>query len=235
LTGGKPQFPAGRSQQTSEEEFMREQTADAILALINSKPRTPTRDEITEVLASQGMRALSRKNGPCPPLLVRPTDLGWKMIERLPERAEVLWHLCSMSDDDPDRGVLDAWDTEGWSEESERLSKASHFVDLAIAWRIAADGETPDARLRVAQKCDPLLGYDAPDTPEEAGVDSPDMAAYRLVCAILDMAGLNEEMCSIASIHVERGWATDDKGMGLRQPTEAERHAILARAKAKAA
>ena len=59
--------------------------ADAVLMLINSKPRSPTRDEIAAGL--NGVAAEHDNNSPW-----KPAKLGLEMLELLPEYAEAIWY-----------------------------------------------------------------------------------------------------------------------------------------------
>ena len=167
------------------------QAADAILALINGKPWTPTRDEIVSALAKLPPAAT-----PLPPLPMRPTDLGWELIEKLmPAYVEAVRYSGSCSDDDPDFPELDAATSEAFDVIWDRKFDATDLVDLAIAYRISIDGETPQETLAAAkswwERSDRHEGYDEPadydGTPDSARnyMDSSAILAYKLVSAIL--------------------------------------------------
>ena len=193
-----------------------EQTADAITALINSKPRTPTRDEIVSALA---------KLPPAATPLLRPSELGRELIEKLlPAYIEAVRYSSSSEIDDPDEDEFEAASSAAMDALFDRMHQATNIVDLAIACFIANDGDTPADKLAVAKKqweaFDRHEGYDEPQSAEEV-MDNKDIINYRLVSTILAMAGVDERQCSCREVSETRGWHTT--------PTATERATALAR------
>lgn len=196
------------------------QAADAILALINGKPWTPTRDEIVSALAKLPPAAT-----PLPPLPMRPTDLGWELIEKLmPAYVEAVRYSSSTDENDPDAAAFEAWTDRTCEAYWGRMREATNLVDMAIAARMAVDGDTPDALLETAQKqwerYDRHEGYSRPESAEEF-VGTGTLVTYGLVSAILSMAGIDEARCSEVAVVKANGWDIE--------PTQQERAEALAR------
>ena len=195
-----------------------ERTADAILALINSRPRSPTRDEIAAAL-----NRLTAGNDNDDTW--KPTPLGLAMLKALPAKAEAVWHECCAPDEDPGKENFRAW-KEGVSEPINAGMAATNIVDLAIAYRVAADGDTPQDIVNTCKR----RGEEPLDRPEEflELMGPAAFLAYQLASTVLRLAGIPEESCSIADIGRQRGWMEAD-GLSTREPTAAERRKALAR------
>ena len=208
------------------------QAADAILALINGQPRTPTREQIEKALASFQPAAANDnppdQPRPRPPLRMRPTKLGWEMIEKLmPAYVEACRYSACVAFSDPEAAELEGW-TDGaadayWG----RMREATTLVDMAIAARMAMDGDTPDDLLEMAQRewesHGRHEGRSRPESAEEL-VGTGALVTYRLVSAILAMAGIDETRCSESRTSQANGWDTE--------PTPAEKEEWLARVRA---
>jgi hypothetical protein len=157
------------------------QIADAIVALINSRPRSPTREEIMAAL-----RGLVPDNGNDPPPLA-PTELGRALIELLPAHAVAVWHGCHCAPDDPDEDAICCWERRTWKPISELSREARNIVDIAIAHRIGRAGE------------------EDPSWDSKYGLDS-DVLADRFVTIVLKAAGVSERLCSVKAMWDENGW-----------------------------
>jgi hypothetical protein len=190
------------------------QVADAIIALINSKPRSPTRHEIVAVLA--GLTAINDNEE------WKPTRLGHEMLASIPDYAEAAWYACCLGIDDSREPAIQAHSTILSHSLHTQMKSATDIVDLAIAYRIAADGETP-ADVEMSYR----LRGEAPASPEEMG-SAELCASYQLARAVLKRAGIAEDACSVGAYWRARGWM-EVGSMYTRQPTQAEWDAFMDR------
>jgi hypothetical protein len=97
----------------------------------------------------------------------KPTKLGLEMIELLPEYAEATWYSCNVRTDDADEPEIMGWEDATFALIKERMIAATNLVDLAIAYRIRRDAETPDKLFRTAKRLAEWFGEEAPATEEE--------------------------------------------------------------------
>jgi hypothetical protein len=188
--------------------------ADAIIALINSRPWTPSRDEIIQVLETSEHAVRNQRpdydNAPTAPLRMRPTELGWQMIEKLmPAFADRVRFSGHLSYKDPRAVLFEAWTQEAQEALWDAKHSATHLADIAIAYRIALDDEYSDEDLQTI-----LDGGDVPT------IDGREAMAYRLVSRILAMAGVDERRCSYAEYYKSRGLKRES--VGTVDPTPAE-------------
>lgn len=133
--------------------------------------------------------------------LLRPTELGLKMLRLMPAHAEAVWHGSYY-----DGGMFDLviWENSTWEAMKELAAEATNMVDLAIAHRWWRGSETDGAEKDWA-------GYWA----------LPEVLADRLVTQVLALAGIPPEACT-AQAYIDKHW-------GEREPTPAETRAALAR------
>jgi hypothetical protein len=188
-----------------------DKAADAILALINSKPRSPTRAELVAVL--NGI-VLHDTTSPW-----KPTELGHEMIELLPAHAVSTWHDGYLEADDPDANDIEALHDATWEPIKQRALQATNIVDLAIAYRIAADGDTPQDMI---DRCKHRR-EEVPERHEVMQMMEPSaFLAYELASTVLRLADFPEHKCSLAALWHRNGW-------NGRKPTKTERREALAR------
>ena len=133
--------------------------------------------------------------------LLRPTELGLEMLRRLiPAHAEACWHASYW--DGPEEEAVTAWDKRTFEAIRELALRTTNVVDMAIAHRVWLTGP-------------------------EGEYHGNEALAVRMTAAVLALAGISEEKCSLEAYWRAQGWAD-------REPTAEERGEALARAEREA-
>jgi hypothetical protein len=145
------------------------QAADAILVLINSRPRSPTRKEIVSTLAKLQPEADNDNTPPAENLLlpVRVSDLGRNLLELLPARGEAQHY--------------DVHDYES------DLDACNEAVDRAVEAILDAPAEEHLGDLAIAVRCLTVEGC--------YGNHLCEAARAAIVRVLLKAAGIDEEAC----------------------------------------
>jgi hypothetical protein len=155
------------------------QAADAILALINSKPQTPRRDELAAILAPH-------MNGPGPALRWQDTPLGaeWLALEaelyKITEEKDLLpddpGYDRAQAEVDAVRDRVEAFVLRIWETRATTLRDAIHRTAMAVHWNHPAKLDDPPFPDDVIAG-DPNRNFD-------------ERALAHVVRGILDLAGL---------------------------------------------
>jgi hypothetical protein len=151
-----------------------DQAISAILALINSRPTSPTKDEIASIVA--------RVQAPAPSPCSRSTALGRDLLQHIAAAAKAVAAAKAKGQD-----IEDCQDAEDCLDRADAAidvilarpaRSPEHLVDLAIVARFRGDGEV----------------YDLADVDEAGDADA---AHVRIVRFLLKAAGIPEVACSV--------------------------------------